>query len=97
METIASTVDTGSATYAANREAQLGLALELQERLATAAQGGPVKSRERHVARGKLLPRDTCRSRDRSGPPRAASAIRSRSSPASSCWVRAIVGPPRLT
>ncbi|CAN7279379.1 methylcrotonoyl-CoA carboxylase [Arthrobacter sp. LjRoot78] len=58
METIASQVDTGSAAYAANREAQLGLARELKERLATAALGGPEKSRERHVARGKLLPRE---------------------------------------
>ncbi len=31
---------------------------ELRERLATAALGGPERSRERHVARGKLLPRD---------------------------------------
>ena len=47
-----------SAAFAANREAQLGLARELKERLATAALGGPEKSRERHVARGKLLPRE---------------------------------------
>src|SRR6478752_7330984 len=58
METIASQVDAGSAGYAANREAQLGLARELKERLAAAALGGPAKSRERHVARGKLLPRE---------------------------------------
>ncbi|WP_144673891.1 carboxyl transferase domain-containing protein [Arthrobacter sp. U41] len=58
METIASQVDATSAAFAANREAQLGLARELKERLATAALGGPEKSRERHVARGKLLPRE---------------------------------------
>ena len=58
METIASRVDATSTAYAANREAQLGLAGELRERLATAALGGPAKSRERHVARGKLLPRE---------------------------------------
>src|SRR6476620_7234659 len=58
METIASQVDAGSAGYAANREAQLGLARELKERLAATALGGPEKSRERHVARGKLLPRE---------------------------------------
>ncbi len=34
------------------------LALELRERVAQAALGGNAKSRERHVARGKLLPRD---------------------------------------
>ncbi len=58
METIASQVDAGSPGYAANREAQLGLARELKDRLAVAALGGPEKSRERHVARGKLLPRE---------------------------------------
>ena len=58
METIASQVDATSAAFAANREAQLGLARELKERLATAALGGPEKSRERHVSRGKLLPRE---------------------------------------
>ncbi|HEX3347528.1 MAG TPA: carboxyl transferase domain-containing protein [Acetobacteraceae bacterium] len=34
------------------------LAAELRERVALAARGGPGKHRERHVARGKLLPRD---------------------------------------
>jgi 3-methylcrotonyl-CoA carboxylase beta subunit len=34
------------------------LADELRERVAAAARGGPDKHRERHVARGKLLPRD---------------------------------------
>jgi 3-methylcrotonyl-CoA carboxylase beta subunit len=58
METIASQLDATSAGYAANREAQLGLARELKERLAEAALGGPEKSRERHLARGKLLPRE---------------------------------------
>ena len=58
METIASLADATSTAYAANREAQLGLAGELRERLATAALGGPAKSRERHVARGKLLARE---------------------------------------
>lgn len=37
---------------------QQELAEELRERLATAALGGPERSRERHVARGKMLPRD---------------------------------------
>ncbi|MFC9904129.1 methylcrotonoyl-CoA carboxylase, partial [Rhodococcus sp. NPDC127593] len=31
---------------------------ELKSRLAVAALGGSEKSRERHVSRGKLLPRD---------------------------------------
>lgn len=37
---------------------QQALAEELRERLSTAALGGPERSRERHVARGKMLPRD---------------------------------------
>jgi len=34
------------------------LIAELRERLASAALGGPERSRQRHLARGKLLPRD---------------------------------------
>jgi 3-methylcrotonyl-CoA carboxylase beta subunit len=37
---------------------QESLAAELRERLAAAAVGGPETSRQRHVSRGKLLPRD---------------------------------------
>lgn len=37
---------------------QESLAQELRDRLATAALGGPTASRERHLARGKLLPRE---------------------------------------
>lgn len=37
---------------------QASLAAELRDRLAAASLGGPARSRERHVARGKLLPRD---------------------------------------
>ncbi len=46
------------ASFAANDAAQRALVAELRERLATAALGGPERSRERHVSRGKLLPRD---------------------------------------
>lgn len=58
METLASQVDAASAAFSANREAQLALARELRKRLAVTALGGPEKSRERHVSRGKLLPRE---------------------------------------
>jgi 3-methylcrotonyl-CoA carboxylase beta subunit len=58
METLASQVDAASAAFSANREAQLALARELRKRLAVAALGGPEKSRERHISRGKLLPRE---------------------------------------
>jgi 3-methylcrotonyl-CoA carboxylase beta subunit len=43
---------------AANREAHLQLVEQLRGKLAAAALGGPERARERHVARGKLLPRD---------------------------------------
>ncbi len=46
------------ASSAANREAHLELVAELREKLAAAALGGPERSRDRHVERGKLLPRD---------------------------------------
>ncbi|GAB3563202.1 carboxyl transferase domain-containing protein [Arthrobacter alkaliphilus] len=58
METLASQLDTSSDQFAANAEAQLSLVHELKKRLAVAALGGPEKSRERHVSRGKLLPRE---------------------------------------
>ncbi|MGI9125203.1 MAG: methylcrotonoyl-CoA carboxylase, partial [Mycobacterium sp.] len=41
-----------------NREAHLELVGALRTKMAAAARGGPERARERHVARGKLLPRD---------------------------------------
>ncbi|TLM74134.1 carboxyl transferase domain-containing protein [Pseudarthrobacter sp. NamB4] len=58
METLVSRIDPAGRAFAANREAQLLLTEELRKRLADAALGGPEKSRQRHVARGKLLPRE---------------------------------------
>ncbi|MGR4850064.1 carboxyl transferase domain-containing protein [Streptomyces sp. LARHCF252] len=50
--------DPASEPFRANEEAHRTLADELRAKLATAAQGGGEKSRARHTARGKLLPRD---------------------------------------
>jgi 3-methylcrotonyl-CoA carboxylase beta subunit len=58
METLGTRVDRNDQAFRANDESQRLLAAELRKRLATAALGGPAKSRERHIARGKLLPRD---------------------------------------
>jgi 3-methylcrotonyl-CoA carboxylase beta subunit len=58
METLASRLDTSGSAFEANSLAQRALADELRKRLATTALGGPAKSRERHMARGKLLPRE---------------------------------------
>jgi len=55
---IASNIDTGSAEFAANAARMRELADELHARRAEAALGGPQRARERHVSRGKLLPRD---------------------------------------
>ena len=46
------------ASPAANRDAHLELVGQLRAKLDTAALGGPQRARERHVSRGKLLPRD---------------------------------------
>ncbi len=43
---------------AANRAAMEALVADLRERVARIALGGPQASRDRHVARGKLLPRE---------------------------------------
>ncbi|MDQ1545399.1 MAG: 3-methylcrotonyl-CoA carboxylase beta subunit [Actinomycetota bacterium] len=58
METLGSRVDRNDRAFRANDESQRLLVAELRQRLATTALGGPAKSRERHVARGKLLPRE---------------------------------------
>src|SRR5690554_4302121 len=58
METLVSRIDPNSDTFCENESAQRQLVAELHERLAQTALGGPQKSRERHIAWGKLLPRD---------------------------------------
>ncbi|MFN3672875.1 MAG: carboxyl transferase domain-containing protein [Bosea sp. (in: a-proteobacteria)] len=58
MPVIESRVDLASAEIQANAAAWAQLRAELEERRATAALGGNAKSRERHAARGKLLPRE---------------------------------------
>jgi len=55
---LATAVDLKSDAARANRESWGAIAAELQERRATVAEGGPPKARERHLARGKLLPRE---------------------------------------
>ncbi|MCU1468870.1 MAG: methylcrotonoyl-CoA carboxylase [Glaciihabitans sp.] len=58
MDALVSHVDRASDQFRANDAAQRELVAELRQRLARTALGGPEKSRERHIARGKLLPRD---------------------------------------
>ncbi|WP_269859292.1 carboxyl transferase domain-containing protein [Streptomyces sp. RPT161] len=53
-----SAVDPASEAFAANAAAHAELSAGLREKLAAARLGGGEKSRARHTARGKLLPRD---------------------------------------
>src|SRR4029079_5079595 len=55
---IQSTIDTGSEDFTANAARMRALAEELRRRRTEAAEGGPARIRERHLSRGKLLPRD---------------------------------------
>ncbi|AMN42496.1 carboxyl transferase domain-containing protein [Rhodoplanes sp. Z2-YC6860] len=54
----ASNIDTRSNEFAENASRMRELAAELQAKRAEAALGGPQRIRERHLSRGKLLPRD---------------------------------------
>ncbi|GAA1495144.1 carboxyl transferase domain-containing protein [Paeniglutamicibacter kerguelensis] len=58
MQRLTSSIDTADPGFLKNAVEQEDLVSELRQRLATAAQGGSEKSRQRHVDRGKLLPRD---------------------------------------
>ncbi|MCH1883380.1 carboxyl transferase domain-containing protein [Agrococcus sp. ARC_14] len=58
MHALTTHVDPASDAATANRTAMEALVGQLRERLDRVALGGPEKSRERHVARGKLLARD---------------------------------------
>ncbi len=58
MSTLATLVDPESEGFAANAAHNRALAAELRRRVAATALGGSAQHRERHVARGKLLPRD---------------------------------------
>jgi 3-methylcrotonyl-CoA carboxylase beta subunit len=55
---IASQIETSSDDFQANRSAMAALVEELHQRRAEAALGGPARTRERHLERGKLLPRE---------------------------------------
>ena len=58
MSVLQSNISTRDERFKANAAAMGRLTGELRERLATAAQGGDERSRQRHVERKKLLPRE---------------------------------------
>src|SRR5215469_6261403 len=55
---LSSIIDTGSDAFKANAAQNRALALDLRTKLAKAALGGSESARQKHTARGKLLPRE---------------------------------------
>jgi len=58
MTTLSTLIDPACENFAANAAHHRALAAELGRKVAATALGGSAQHRERHVARGKLLPRD---------------------------------------
>ena len=58
MAKLTSEINTGSEEFRVNRAAMQAVVDDLAQKRALTAVGGPEKLRERHLARGKLLPRD---------------------------------------
>ncbi len=58
MPVLQSSISTRSEAFARNREANLAALRTVEEAAALAANGGGETARERHVSRGKLLPRE---------------------------------------
>ncbi len=58
MPRIVSRISPSSDAFRANAAAMQALVADLAAKRAEAAQGGPEKLRQRHISRGKLLPRD---------------------------------------
>jgi 3-methylcrotonyl-CoA carboxylase beta subunit len=58
MPKIRTSISTASDEFKANAAAMRAVVADLAEKRAEAASGGPDKLKERHTARGKLLPRD---------------------------------------
>src|SRR5215475_10047790 len=57
MPTIQTALDPKGAEFQANAQAMAALVADLRARLAAAGQGGGEAARAKHLARGKLLPR----------------------------------------
>ncbi len=61
MTSIRSELDTGSAEFAANAQAMRALVEDLRAKVADVELGGGNTARQRHLSRGKLLPRERVR------------------------------------
>ena len=66
MPAFRSSLDPRSADFRANAERMRGLVADLKEKTDKVAMGGDEKAREKHLARGKLLPRERVRAPARS-------------------------------
>ncbi|HEX6793178.1 MAG TPA: carboxyl transferase domain-containing protein [Casimicrobiaceae bacterium] len=62
MPAFESTISPRDPLFVRNREAMAALVADLREKIAVIEQGGGEVARKRHVARGKLLPRERVRS-----------------------------------
>ena len=58
MPAIRSALSPASETFRANAERMKGLVADIAEKAASVSLGGPEEARQRHVSRGKLLPRE---------------------------------------
>ncbi|MFQ5955777.1 MAG: carboxyl transferase domain-containing protein [Kiloniellales bacterium] len=58
MTVLDTAVDTGAETFRKNAAAMRALLADLREKVAAVKQGGGKRARERHLKRGKMLPRD---------------------------------------
>ncbi|KAI5289608.1 Methylcrotonoyl-CoA carboxylase beta chain, mitochondrial [Ascosphaera acerosa] len=58
LSVLHSTLDTSSAEYRENHAQMTGLLAQMEALHSQAAQGGPERARQKHLQRGKLLPRD---------------------------------------
>src|SRR5881275_229502 len=61
MTVLTTSLDRRSETFAANATAMRGLVEDLREKVAAIREGGGEAARRRHLARGKLLPRERVR------------------------------------
>ena len=58
MTVLETSIDTRGPEFEANAVAMAALVADLRDKVAVIATGGSEASRERHVGRGKMLPRD---------------------------------------
>jgi 3-methylcrotonyl-CoA carboxylase beta subunit len=69
MPVLESKLDPRDATFTMNRDAMASLVADLRAKVATIEQGGGAAARAKHVARGKLLPRERVRALIDAGSP----------------------------